>query len=137
TQLNVTVDGAPQHGTLFHHVGRVAIEPELLKTVDVQTGAGEATAGFGAIGGAIRFRTRDAVDLLAPGKAFGGLARASWLSNDGHRLSGSLYGRLAGELGFVASYVHTDRDDMQDGAGNRLYGTAGEQRMGFLKVGGQ
>lgn len=137
TQLNVTVDGAPQHGTLFHHVGRVAIEPELLKTVDVQTGAGEATAGFGAIGGAIRFRTRDAVDLLAPGKAFGGLARASWLSNDGHRLSGSLYGRLAGELGFVASYVHTDRDDMKDGAGNRLYGTAGEQRMGFLKLGGQ
>ena len=47
SMLNVTVDGAPQRGTLFHHVGRVSIEPELLETVDVQTGPGEATSGFG------------------------------------------------------------------------------------------
>lgn len=137
TQLNVTVDGAPQHGTLFHHIGRVNIEPELLKTVDVQTGAGEATAGFGAIGGAIRFRTRDATEMLAPGERIGGLARASYFSNDGHRLSGSLYGRIAGELGFIAAFVHSDRDDMQAGNGERLYGTAGEQQLGFLKFGGQ
>lgn len=137
TQLNVTVDGAPQHGTLFHHIGRVNIEPELLKTVDVQSGAGEATAGFGAIGGAIRFRTRDAVEMLAPGRNFGGMARAGWLSNDGYRLSGSLYGRVAGELGLLASFVHSDRDDMEDGAGNRLYGTGGEQKLGFVKFGGQ
>jgi len=31
--LNVTIDGAPQRGTLFHHIGRVTIEPELLETV--------------------------------------------------------------------------------------------------------
>src|SRR5690606_26234760 len=137
TQLNVTVDGAPQHGTLFHHIGRVTIEPELLKTVDVQSGAGEATAGFGAIGGASRCRTRDAVEMLAPGRDFGGMARAGWLSNDGYRLSGSLYGRVAGELGLLASFVHSDRDDMEDGGGNRLHGTGGEQKAGFVKFGGQ
>jgi hemoglobin/transferrin/lactoferrin receptor protein len=136
SMLNVTVDGAPQHGTLFHHIGRVTIEPELLKTVDVQTGAGEATAGFGAIGGAIRFRTRDAAEFLAPDQQFGGMARVGYFSNDGYRLSGTLSGRLAGDLGFLASFVHTDRDDMEDGAGNRLYGTAAEQQLGFLKFGG-
>lgn len=56
SMLNVTIDGAPQRGTLFHHVGRVSIEPELLKSVQVQAGAGEADSGFGAIGGAIRFQ---------------------------------------------------------------------------------
>ena len=71
--LNVTVDGAPQRGTLFHHIGRVSIEPELLEAVDVQTGPGEATSGFGAIGGAIRFRTRNPVDLLEPGRDAGAL----------------------------------------------------------------
>lgn len=137
TQLNVTVDGAPQHGTLFHHIGRVAIEPELLETVQVQSGAGEATAGFGAIGGAIRFRTRDAADLLAPGQQFGGMARASWFSNDGRRLSGTVYGRLFGEMGVLASIVDTDRDDMEDGDGNRINGTASDQQLAFLKFGGR
>lgn len=137
THLNVTVDGAPQRGTLFHHIGRVSLEPELLETVEVQSGAGEATAGFGAIGGAIRFRTRDAAALLAPGEQFGGLARASWFSNDGRRLSGSLYGRLFGEMGLLASFIDTDRNDMVDGAGDRLRGTAADQKLAFVKFGGR
>ncbi len=137
TQLNVTVDGAPQHGTLFHHIGRVSIEPELLDTVQVQAGAGEATAGFGAIGGAIRFRTRDATDLLAPDQQFGAMARASWFSNDGRRLSGTVYGRVFGGMGVLASFVDSDRDDMKDGGGNRLHGTGGDQQLAFLKFGGQ
>lgn len=135
--LNVTVDGAPQHGTLFHHIGRVSIEPELLRSVQVHSGAGEATAGFGAIGGAIRFRTRDASDLLAPGQQFGALARAGWFSNDGRRLSGTVYGRVAGELGLIASIVDSDRDDMEDGSGKRLRGTGADQQLAFLKFGGQ
>jgi hemoglobin/transferrin/lactoferrin receptor protein len=134
--LNITVDGAPQRGTLFHHIGRVSIEPELLKTVEVQTGAGEASSGFGAIGGAIRFKTVDAADLLAEGQRFGGLARAGYFSNDGYKLSGSLFGRLAGETGFLASVVHTERDDFEDGDGQRVFGTGAKQQLGFLKIGG-
>lgn len=134
--LNVTVDGAPQRGTLFHHVGRVSIEPELLKTVDVQAGAGEATSGFGAVGGSIRFATKDADDLLAPGQRFGALAKASYFSNDGNKLSGTVYGRLFGDVGFIASLVKVERNDVQDGGGERLLGTSSEQELGYLKVGG-
>lgn len=133
--LNVTVDGAPQRGTLFHHIGRVSIEPELLESVEVRAGAGEATSGFGAVGGAIRFRTRDADDLLAPGQRLGALAKASYFTNDGHKLSGTLYGRLIGDIGFVGSVVRVDRNDMKDGGGDRLRGTAAEQRLAFLKLG--
>lgn len=134
--LNVTVDGAPQRGTLFHHIGRVSIEPELLQTVDVQAGAGEATAGFGAIGGAIRFRTKDADDLLAPGQRLGALTKASYFSNDGHKFSGTVYGRLFGDVGFVASLVRVERNDMKDGGGQRLRGAAAEQNLAYVKVGG-
>jgi len=134
--LNVTVDGAPQRGTLFHHIGRVSIEPELLATVDVKAGAGETTSGFGAIGGAIRFRTRDADDLLKPGQSVGAIAKAGWFSNDGYKLSATVFGRLTDNLGLIASYAHVDRENMKDGGGDTLYGTAATQKLGFVKLGG-
>ncbi|WP_216361213.1 TonB-dependent receptor [Caulobacter mirabilis] len=137
SMLNVTVDGAPQRGTLFHHIGRVSIEPELLQTVDVQAGAGEATAGFGAIGGAVRFRTKDADDLLEPGRNFGAVLKAGYFSNDASKFSGTVFGRLFGDIGFVASYVTVDRNDTKDGAGDLIRGTAAQQTLGYLKVGGE
>ncbi|AKM08081.1 TonB-dependent receptor plug domain-containing protein [Pelagerythrobacter marensis] len=135
-QLNISIDGAQVQGTLFHHVGRVSVEPELLESIDVQTGAGEATSGFGAIGGAIRFRTRDAVDLLEPGRDFGAIGRAGWFSNDGYKLSGTAYGRIAGDVGIIASYVHQNRDPYEDGDGNTVPGSGAEQNVGFVKIGG-
>jgi hemoglobin/transferrin/lactoferrin receptor protein len=135
--LNVTIDGAPQRGTLFHHVGRVSVEPELLKTVDVQAGAGEATSGFGAIGGAIRFRTVDPSELLQAGRDYGAIAKAGWFSNDGHKLSGTVFGRLTGDIGVLASFVHVDRQDYRDGNGDTLRGTGAKQQLGFLKLGGE
>jgi hemoglobin/transferrin/lactoferrin receptor protein len=135
--LNVTIDGAPQRGTMFHHVGRVSIEPELLKTVEVQAGAGEATAGFGAIGGAIRFVTVDPTDLLRDGRDYGVIAKGGWFSNDGYKLSGTVYGRLTGDVGVLASFVHVDRDDFRDGDGTTLRGTSATQQLGFVKLGGE
>lgn len=137
SMLNVTIDGAPQRGTLFHHVGRVSIEPELLKSVQVQAGAGEADSGFGAIGGAIRFRTVDPTDLLREGRDFGVMAKAGWFSNDGYKLSGTAFARLTGDIGILASFVHVDREDFKDGNGTTLRGTAAKQQLGFVKIGGE
>ncbi len=136
SMLNVTIDGAPQRGTLFHHVGRVSIEPELLKSVQVQAGAGEADSGFGAIGGAIRFRTVDPTDLLRNGRDFGVMAKGGWFSNDGYKLSGTAYARLTGDIGILASFVHVDRENFKDGNGTTLRGTAAKQQLGFVKIGG-
>ncbi len=136
TLLNVTVDGAPQTGTLFHHIGRVSVDPDLLKEVEVQAGAGEATAGAGAIGGAIRFKTKNVDDLLAAQENFGGNVKASYFSNAGHKFSGSLYGRLNENWGVLGSYVSIDRDNMEDGNGAELPGTNPEQSIGFLKING-
>ena len=135
--LNITVDGAPQGGTLFHHIGRVSIEPELLETVELQTGAGEATSGFGAIGGAIRFRTRDPVSLLDNDQRFGAIAKAGWFSNDGQKFSLTGYGRLTGDVGVLASFVQVDRKAMKDGDGVLMRVTAAAQQLGFIKIGGE
>lgn len=136
TLLNVTVDGAPQTATLFHHIGRVSVEPELLNQVYVQTGAGEATAGAGAIGGAIRFKTKDAQDLLDYDQQFGVLAKAGYFTNDGQKLSASAYGRISDSWGFLGSYVTNEQDGKEDGEGNEMLGVAAEQDLGFLKLSG-
>ncbi|BBI63727.1 hypothetical protein HSBAA_50330 [Vreelandella sulfidaeris] len=36
--LNVTIDGANQSGSLFHHTGRIGLDPALLKRVEVSAG---------------------------------------------------------------------------------------------------
>jgi hemoglobin/transferrin/lactoferrin receptor protein len=134
--INVSVDGAPQTSTLFHHIGRVTIDPDLLKQIEVQAGAGEATSGAGAIGGSIRFRTKDADDLLSADRSIGGRLKVSSYSNDGERYSGSLYGRLSDSWGVLAYYSDIERDDVEDGNGVEMDGTAARQTLGFFKVSG-
>jgi hemoglobin/transferrin/lactoferrin receptor protein len=134
SMLNVTVDGAPQTSTLFHHIGRVAIEPELLESIEVQAGAGEATAGTGAVGGAVRFKTKSANDLLINDDKFGGIVKASYFSNSGHKESVTLYGKATDKVGVLASYVNVERDNIEDGDGNEVFGTASDQSLAFVKV---
>lgn len=135
--LNVTVDGAQQTSTLFHHIGRVTIDPDLLQQIDVQAGAGEATSGPGAIGGSIRFKTKDAEDLLQQNERFGGRVKANYFSNDATRFSGSLYGKLSDTWGVLGYFSTIDRDNMEDGDGNEIYGTAADQDMLFVKASGE
>lgn len=136
TLLNVTVDGAPQTGTLFHHIGRVSVEPELLKQVEVQAGAGEATAGAGAVGGSVRFKTKTASELLSPDENIGGVLKGQYFSNDGRKGSVTVYGRLGENWGALASAVRVDQDLREDGDGRVLLGTKSDQNLGFIKVDG-
>ena len=135
-QINITVDGAPQAASLFNHIGRVAIDPNLLKEIEVQAGAGEATSGAGAIGGAIRFRTKDVDDLLASEDSFGGNVKVSGFSNDGVQANASLYGRINDNWGAMVYYSATERDNAEDGDGKELVGTATDQSLAFIKVSG-
>jgi hemoglobin/transferrin/lactoferrin receptor protein len=138
SKINVTVDGAPQTSTLFHHIGRVTIDPDLLSEVEVQAGAGEATSGAGAIGGAIRFKTKDINDLLQDDAQFGGKLKLNAFSNnDGKQYSVNLYGRLSKSWGAVAYFKELDTDNMEDGDGNEILATAAEQKMAFVKFSGE
>lgn len=135
--INVTVDGAPQTSTLFHHIGRVTIDPSLLEQVEVQAGAGEATSGAGALGGAIRFKTKDADDLLSHDQAFGGNIKFSSFSNDANQKSVSLYGRFNENWGALAYFNDISRSNFDDGDGNEVFGTSAGQQLGFFKLSGE
>ncbi len=138
TLLNVSVDGATQPGYIFHHTGRVTIDPELIKQVEVSAGAGEATNGPGALGGAIRFVTKDPEDMLRPGEDFGGTLKSEYYSNtDGYKTSASLYGNLTDDWSAMGTLSRTDLGEYKDGDGETQRYTDSELLTGFGKVVGQ
>ena len=136
--LNVTIDGATQAGVLFHHAGRLSVEPELLKQVEVHAGAGVATDGPGALGGAIRFTTKDPEDLLRPDEQVGALLKAGYFDNtQGYKTSANIFGRINDDWSAMATIARSDNEAIVAGNGTELGGTEAEQAMGFAKVVGK
>ncbi|AFJ01597.1 TonB-dependent heme/hemoglobin receptor family protein [Methylophaga frappieri] len=136
--LNITIDGAQQATRLFHHAGRISIEPELLKQVEVNAGAGNALSGPGALGGSVKFVTKDPEDMLRPGEDFGGLVKGMFSSNtDSFKTNTSLFGRLTDDWSAMVSYTQADFDNYEDGDGNEVEGTRTDQDYLFAKVVGK
>ncbi|WKB55525.1 TonB-dependent receptor domain-containing protein [Eleftheria terrae] len=136
--LTVTIDGASQPEAAYHHSGQLMIEPELLKRVEVEAGTGAATAGPGALGGALRFTTKDASDLLRPGERVGALLKAGYQSvNDGRALSATVFGRPSEQTELLVSVSDRDSDSYQDGHGRTVPNSSTEARNIFLKFGAQ
>ena len=84
--LSVTIDGARQNKSAFHHTGNVLLDPALLKRVEVSEGIAPADAGPGALAGQIAYETKDVGDLLDDGDSFGGFSSVTGGTNG--------YGRL-------------------------------------------
>lgn len=138
TNLNVFIDGALQTGYLFHHQGRIGIEPELIKEVEVQAGAGLATYGPGALGGAIRFTTNDPEDLLRDGEQLGALVKVGYYDNtEGFKTNGTVFGRVNDSVSVLASLTRTDTNEITDGRGTEQGNTKSEVDSGLFKVIGQ
>ena len=135
SNLNVTIDGARQGRTLFQHHGTISsLDPDMLKQVEVQTGAG-AESGPGALGGSIRFRTVDAQDLLLPGQTTGARLKTGYAGVD-DTLQGSAdaYALFKGHLGILAHVSGSNREDYEDGDGDTVLNTAGQDRDYLFKL---
>ncbi len=135
TNLNITVDGARQGGYLFHHTGRLSIDPALLKTAEVDSGPATADDGPGALGGSVRFETKDAQDLLRDGQDLGARVSAGTESAS-HAVNGTtaIYGRLGENLGLLGYVSGRNSDDYAAGEGDIQPQTAGQQRGYLFKV---
>lgn len=124
--LSVTIDGARQNKSAFHHTGNVLLDPELLKSVDVSRGLAPADAGPNALAGSIAYETKDVADLLEPGDNFGGYTRLSYSSSgDEANATLAIFGRSGG-FEYLLAGTRRDGDDYKDGAGVRITGTGAD-----------
>lgn len=136
--LNFTVDGAQSPGELYHHQSRLQLEPEFIKYVELDAGAGAATNGAGALTGAMRTTLKDAFDLLQPDQDFGAFLKGTGRFNgdDGEEYTGAVYGRLSERLGMVAGYSYQDRGNFEDGHGDVPGPSSYQRNRGFVKLSG-
>ncbi|MCC6196215.1 MAG: TonB-dependent receptor [Burkholderiales bacterium] len=136
TMLNVTLDGVPQGGNVFHHQGRVLIDPMMMKRIEIDKGGTLASIGPGGLAGSVRMTTKDARDLLLAGRAFGALALGGAESNDGWEAGGAVYGLAADSaLDFVAYLKRRDTADYEAGNGQVQSNTGSTQVSGLFKTG--
>jgi len=136
--LNVTVDGAQSPGELYHHQGRVQLEPEFIKSLELDAGAGAATNGAGALTGALRTTLKDAFDLLGADERIGAYVKGTGWANgdDGYGYTASAFGRLTDDVGLVVAFTDRDRDDYQDGNGDPVEPSSYDQHHGYVKLNG-
>ncbi|MFC4158678.1 TonB-dependent receptor domain-containing protein [Chitinimonas lacunae] len=134
--LTVTIDGAAQPESAYHHSGQIMVDPDLLKRVEVEAGTGAATAGPGALAGAIRLTTKSADDLLRPGERIGGLVKGAYFSNSkGKKLSGNVFGRLSEQFDLLAGVSQLDSKEYRDGNGRRVANSETDVESRFIKLG--
>lgn len=121
--LNITVDGARQRGSMYHHAGDIIIDTDLLKRIEVSTGVGSVVQNSGALGGSVAFKTVSASDMLDDGQSFGAKLKGSYNSND-KRFSESLmvYGRAFDSLDILGYIKNNNYKFGKDGRGFEIGG---------------
>ena len=132
--LSVTIDGARQNKSAFHHTGNVLLDPALLKSVEVSAGLAPADQGAGAVAGSIRYTTKEARDLLEDGDNFGGMLTSSYGSNgQGWRNTLTVFGQSGG-FEYLLSGTRATGDDYKDGSGATVVGTEADLKDFMAKV---
>lgn len=130
--LNITVDGVNQSNNVFHHVGNLLLNPDIIKAVDLQVGNNSVING--GLGGGVAFEAKDAKDLLEDDHQFGARVFGGVASNDYYNYSGTAYTKVS-QFDFMAYYSVMDRDNFEDGDGVKQIGQDGEMQNYLLKAG--
>lgn len=98
--LDITLDGAKvQNANMFHHIGNLLINPDILKKADIQVGTNSVVNG--SLGGSVAFETKDGRDMLEKNESFGARISSTYNSNDS--IGGSItgYGKISTNSDFL------------------------------------
>lgn len=115
----VKVDGAVK-GFEKYRYGGTFIEPDLIKSLEVQRGP-QIESGAGSLGGTVLATTKDAADLLEPGRNFGARLRMGYASvNDERHRFAAVYGRPDEDWDLLAAFTRRRSDDITLASGKEL-----------------
>lgn len=133
TDLDIRLDGASQYASMFHHIGNLTLNPDIIQAADVQVGNNSVISG--GIGGAVSFETKDAKDLLRDGEDLGARLYGGYGSNAYQQGSATVYGRLTDQFDVMLYGFVIDRDNFDDGDGNPTFGADGTVSNMLAKLG--
>jgi hemoglobin/transferrin/lactoferrin receptor protein len=133
SDLDIRLDGASQHANMFHHIGNLTLNPDIIKSVDINVGNNSVTQS--GIGGTVLFETKDGKDLLRADEQFGARVYGGYASNNSQQGSLTTYGMLNEKVDGMIYGNLVDRDNFEDGDGTETYGSAGQVSNMLFKVG--
>lgn len=122
--MDIRLDGASQHANMFHHIGNLTLNPDIIKAVDIQVGNNSVTQG--GLGGAVHFETKDARDLLRGSDQFGARVFGGYADNNSKQGSLTLYGLISEKVDYMVYGHGVRRGNFKDGEGNQTYGAEGD-----------
>jgi len=131
--LDITIDGAKvQNANMFHHIGNLLINPDILKKANIQVGTNSVING--SLGGSVSFETKDGKDMLEKGENFG--ARIASTYNSNNSLSGSLttYGKVNNDFNVLLYHNYVNKNNWEYTNGDKSFGSDGENQNTLLKV---
>lgn len=132
--LDISIDGAKvSNVNMFHHIGNLLVNPDILKKADVQVGNNSVVNG--SLGGSVAFETKDGKDLLQDGKEYGARIQGNYNSNDSLGGSVAAYGKVSDKVDLLLYHHYVDKNEWEDGRGEESFGTAGDVGNTLIKVG--
>lgn len=131
--LQISIDGANQNSYMYHHMGNLQIHADILQSVDIDIGTNSVLNG--GLGGAVKFKTKSADQLLKDGAKSGGRLQASYGDNSGSRLALTGFAKLTDTVDVLGYYNLVNRKNyeigggqIKDYSGNVIDGTDGTVR---------
>jgi hemoglobin/transferrin/lactoferrin receptor protein len=134
-RILVNVDGA-RLNFQFGHRGRIFLDMDDLKQVEIARGPVSALWGSGALGGVVAFTTRDPSDVLGPAARWAtGIKLGYQGGNEEFLWSPTVAARLLPNLEALLTYTSRDADDIRLGGDlGRLRNSAETLDSGLGKV---
>jgi hemoglobin/transferrin/lactoferrin receptor protein len=134
-RLILQVDGVTKYYQQYR-MGSLFTEPDLYKRVEVLRGPASSTLfGSGAIAGAISFETRDASDFLDCDDRFALRQKLEGSTNGlGFLTSTIVAGAPTPGLELLGAFIYRDNDDVRDGNGDDVVGSAFQAPSGLAKA---
>lgn len=110
-RVKILVDGVSQPNQFinsfsFINSGRVDVDVDMLKSVEIVKGAASSLQGSDAIGGIVAFETKGPKDFLNDGKDFGGHAKLNYSSSDNSFSQSVALANRTGDLESLVAYTH-------------------------------
>ncbi len=112
--LDISIDGAKvSNVNMFHHIGNLLVNPDILKKADIQVGNNSVVNG--GLGGSVAFETKDGKDLLQDGKEYGARIQGNYNSNDSLGGSVAAYGKVSDKVDLLLYHHYVDKNEWKDG----------------------
>jgi hemoglobin/transferrin/lactoferrin receptor protein len=128
----VKVDGVPK-GFEKYRMGGTFVEPELLKSIEIQRGP-QIASGSGSLGGTVIANTKDAEDFLKPGQKYGAKAKFGYGNNsDEYSRSYLLYARPDERVDILYNYSNRNANNITLGDDSKLAHSAIQSVSHLLK----